>query len=113
MLSDETTKLSQIVIRDTRTVNDGASLEELISFFDTYDFYGVPVLDDNDHLVGVVLRKTILEAEADKDGNRCPLASSKTASLPIKSNWLLFKVRLLAIPTSTAVSKGIAVISYS
>lgn len=66
MLSEETTRLSQIVIRDTRTVKDNASLDELISFFNTYDFYGVPVLDEQDHLVGVVLRKTILEAEADK-----------------------------------------------
>jgi len=66
LLSKESTELSKIVIRDTLTVKDTAPIEDLISFFDTYDFYGVPVLDTHNQLVGIVLRKSILEAETEK-----------------------------------------------
>lgn len=63
LLSKVNTRLSDIVIRDTFTVKDTDSVEELISFFDKYDFYGAPVLNDQNQMVGVVLRKHILEAE--------------------------------------------------
>ena len=66
LLSPEETRLTEIAIRDTRFVRDDASIDELISFFDNYDYYGVPVLDENDQLAGVVLRKSVLEAEAEK-----------------------------------------------
>ncbi len=66
ILSPEDTRLAEIAIRDTRWVRDSASIDDLISFFNNYDYYGVPVLDDNDQLVGVVLRKSVLEAEAEK-----------------------------------------------
>jgi magnesium transporter len=63
LLSKPDTKLSALVIRDTLNVNVNTPLNELISFFDTYDFYGVPVLNEYDQLVGLVLRKHILERE--------------------------------------------------
>lgn len=66
LLSKLHTKLSDIVIRNAYTVHDSTPLEELISFFDKYDFYGVPVLNDKEQMVGVVLRKHILEAETER-----------------------------------------------
>ena len=63
LLSKISTRLSQIVIKNAYTVLDTTSLSELIGFFDKYDFYGVPVLNDKKQMVGVVLRKHILEAE--------------------------------------------------
>ena len=57
--------MSRIVIRNALTVKDTATLEELIRFFNTHDFYGVPVMKDEDELVGVVLRKHILAEEAE------------------------------------------------
>jgi magnesium transporter len=66
LLSLESVKLSKIVIRNTLTVKDTASIEELVSFFDTNDFYGVPVLDSENRLVGIVLRKSIMEAEMEQ-----------------------------------------------
>jgi magnesium transporter len=66
ILSPEDTRLGEIALRDTRWVRDGASIDELISFFNNYDYYGVPVLDDSGQLVGVVLRKSVLEAETEK-----------------------------------------------
>ena len=66
LLSDSNTMLASIVLRDAYTVSDGAPIDELISFFDKYDFYGVPVLNETNQMVGVVLRKHILEAENEK-----------------------------------------------
>lgn len=66
LLSKLNTRLSDIVIRNAYTVKDTAPLQELISFFDKYDFYGVPVLNEKKQIVGVVLRKHILEAENER-----------------------------------------------
>ena len=63
LLSKVNTKLSEIVIRNAFTVSDSAKIEELISFFDNHDFYGVPVLNVHQQMVGVVLRKDILETK--------------------------------------------------
>ena len=66
LLSPELKKLSKIVNRNTLTVRDTDTINDLSSFFNTYDFYGVPVLNDQNELVGVVLRKSILEAGMEK-----------------------------------------------
>jgi len=66
LLSKLDTRLSEIVIRNAYTVLDSAPLEDLIGFFDKYDFYGVPVLNEKKQMVGVALRKHILEAENER-----------------------------------------------
>ena len=66
LMSKVNTRLSEIVIRNTQTVKDTDTIEDLISFFDKYDFYGVPVLNEKNKIVGVVLRKHIREAESER-----------------------------------------------
>ncbi|OEK03320.1 magnesium transporter [Roseivirga sp. 4D4] len=66
LLSRGNTKLQSIVIKDALVVKDTDSLDDLIGFFDKYDFYGVPVVDEDNHLLGLVLRKDVREAESDK-----------------------------------------------
>ncbi len=63
LLSKPNTKLSSIVLKDALTVKDHMPLEGLIGFFDTHDFYGVPVINDFQELKGVVLRKDLREAQ--------------------------------------------------
>ncbi len=65
LLSKPTIKLSEIVLRNALTVQDTDSLDELIHFFDTNDFYGVPVVNDRLQLKGVVLRKDLREAQSE------------------------------------------------
>ena len=43
-------------------VNVDTPLDRLDDLFDTYDFYGFPVVDNYNKLIGVVRRKNILEA---------------------------------------------------
>ncbi len=63
LLADVGTPLSKIIIEDVHSVDHRANLEELISFFHQNNWYGVPVVDENETLLGVVLRRDILEAE--------------------------------------------------
>ena len=58
--------LSQIKIKEVLSVNHLASLDELIEFFHKHELFGVPVVDDKKKLVGVILRKDILEAQTDR-----------------------------------------------
>ncbi len=66
ILSPRNTRLSEILIRDALTVRDLDDIDELINFFDSHDFYGVPVVNELDEMVGVVLRKDIRETEAER-----------------------------------------------
>ena len=66
LLSRPDVTLSSIVLTNALTLKDHASFEDIVSFFDTYDFYGAPVLNASDELVGVVLRKQVREAEAEQ-----------------------------------------------
>jgi len=63
LLADINTSLSKIILEDVRSVDHRATLDELISFFHQNNWYGVPVVDEYETLLGVVLRSDILEAE--------------------------------------------------
>jgi len=63
LLSNPNKQLSDIVIKEeVMAVNVDTSLEKLDDLFDTYNYYGFPVVDDQDYLIGVVVRNSILEA---------------------------------------------------
>ncbi|KOF03863.1 magnesium transporter [Roseivirga seohaensis subsp. aquiponti] len=66
LLSKASVPLSKIVIKNALTVKDTDHLTELISFFDKYDFYGVPVVNEANILLGIVMRKHVREAENDR-----------------------------------------------
>ncbi len=63
------TKLSNMMILDPIYVQDTAPLDELAEFFDRHQFIGVPVVDKNRNLLGVVRRHDVEEAMADRSGN--------------------------------------------
>jgi len=66
LLSTTETHLDKIVHPDVISVKDTATLRELINFVNDYDFYGAPVTNDEGVLVGVVLRRDILDAKSEK-----------------------------------------------
>ena len=66
LLSKTSVPLSKIVIKNALTVKDTDHLTDLISFFDKYDFYGVPVVNEANILLGIVMRKHVREAENDR-----------------------------------------------
>jgi magnesium transporter len=69
LLSSPKQRLSQVMIRDPLRVRDTAPLEELERFFDRHPLLGVPAVDANGVLVGVV-RSVDVEQAADERSNR-------------------------------------------
>jgi magnesium transporter len=59
---DPARKLSEIVVKDVLAVNVNDDLDSLKDLFETHDYYGFPVVDDNNALIGVLRRKNVLEA---------------------------------------------------
>lgn len=56
------TLLSDLMIRSPLCISDTASLTELRNFFDEHKLFGAPVVDSDQHLVGVVLPRFVEEA---------------------------------------------------
>ena len=61
--------LSEIVIKEVTAVKSDTPLDKLIDLFETHNFYGFPVVDDQNQLIGVIRRKNILEAKNDRTVN--------------------------------------------
>ncbi|MEZ4884849.1 MAG: magnesium transporter [Chitinophagales bacterium] len=66
LLGQADAPLSDIKIKDVLYVNHLVTLDELIDFFHKNELFGVPVVDDDQKLVGVILRKDILEAQTER-----------------------------------------------
>ncbi|HUX95205.1 MAG TPA: magnesium transporter [Bacteroidales bacterium] len=62
LLATKSQKLSDIVIKEVKAVNVNTPLDKLDDLFDTYDYYGFPVVDEQNRLIGVIRRKNVLEA---------------------------------------------------
>lgn len=62
LLAEPNQLLSDLVVKDVMAVNDMATLDEVKDLFDTYDFYGFPVVNKKNKLIGVLRRKNVLEA---------------------------------------------------
>ena len=62
LLSPKGRPIASIMIRDPLRVNRNASLKELLDFFLQHPLLGVPVVDDDNTLVGVVRNAAVREA---------------------------------------------------
>jgi magnesium transporter len=66
VLSPGKVPITSIRIDDVQRVPVAADLDELESFFDRYDYFAAPVVDEDQRLVGVVRRANIEEALGDR-----------------------------------------------
>lgn len=58
--------LSDILIKEVLSINHLEELDALIELFSKNELIGIPVIDDAQKLVGVILRKDILEAQTER-----------------------------------------------
>lgn len=96
LLNVSSTKLGEIFSGQLNSVNYSASLDELKDFFHSYDYYSAPVVDENQFLIGVVLRKDLWEAVAEKKstdllGVQGIVGGDELRTMPV---WLRAKRRL-------------------
>ncbi len=62
LLAKSKQSLKEIMIPDPLSVSENAPLEELADFFDAHDFLGVPVVNEQGELIGVVHKSAVDEA---------------------------------------------------
>lgn len=58
--------LDQVMISNPLRLPVTASMDELVAFFDEHEFFGVPIVDADDRLLGVVLPESVEEAEQER-----------------------------------------------
>ncbi len=58
--------LGNIMIRNPLTLSVDSRLDEMRDFFEEHDFFGVPVVNDEGRMVGVVLPESVEEARREK-----------------------------------------------
>lgn len=69
VLTPRNSVLSTIMIRSPHSVGVQTTLRELADVFEDYNFIGLPVVDGEGHLKGVVLREAVQEAVADSSAS--------------------------------------------
>ena len=65
LLSHRGRPLREVMIADPASVRDGDTLAHLVRFFDDHKFFGVPVVDGEGRLCGVVQRRAVEAAVAE------------------------------------------------
>lgn len=75
LLTSKNTQLNSIMSTDLHEINVFAPLPELEQFFDEYPFFGAPIVNENEQLVGVVQRAAVEKATGDQ-ANKTYLESS-------------------------------------
>ena len=66
LLALSTTRIDELMLSKPKSVAVDTSLEELERFFDHYQWLGVPVLEKDGKLVGIVLRVNVEEAAEER-----------------------------------------------
>lgn len=62
LLTPDNTPIERLMVRNPVALHDTATLDDLDAFFQEHAFLGVPVLDAQDRLIGVVRRTDVQEA---------------------------------------------------
>lgn len=62
LFPSRTTRLEKLMISKPYTINVSDSLEDLRNFFEKHDLFGVPVVDADNKLLGIVLPEAVEEA---------------------------------------------------
>ena len=66
LLAPPAKPIVELMIRRPLSVRDDEPLDEVADFFETHDFFGVPVVDADGRLLGVVRQSAVAEAWGDR-----------------------------------------------
>jgi len=75
ILLDRNDPVKTAMIPEPLRVGPQVSLDELLHLFDRHPYFGVPVVDNDDRMLGVVLRVDVEEATSDRADRRMLLIS--------------------------------------
>jgi magnesium transporter len=110
LFAKRSTPIHRIMIRDPLYVSDLAPLDELIEFFDSHDFLGVPAVDDSGRLRGVVHREAVDHAaaragESDYLKSQGIIGGEELRTMPL---WLRSRRRLSWLSVNVFLNIGAA-----
>jgi magnesium transporter len=110
LLASRFTPIRELMIPNPRTIGDHATLDELREFFDDHGYLGVPVVNDDSKLVGVVLRTDVEAALDDRSGEDYRksqgLAQEEIRTMPLlvrsrrRLSWLSINIVLNLVAAS-------------
>jgi magnesium transporter len=83
----------QLMIREPVRVHQATGLEDLSALFDAHPFVGIPVVDDADHVMGVVLRERVRRAEIEHSEKSRMRSSGIVSGDELRSMPLLLRSR--------------------
>lgn len=66
----KSTKLSELMIHDPYKINVDASLEELSNFFEDHNLFGVPVVDNDSCLLGIVMPEHVEKEKSNQNADQ-------------------------------------------
>ncbi len=111
LFPQRSTKLEKLMIRNPYKIDASASLEELRNFFDEHDLFGVPVVDDQQCLVGIVMPSAIEDARRKRSvkqylGLSGIIGGEEFRSMPLttRSGWRLSWLSLNIVLNIVAAS---------
>lgn len=88
LLLERSDPISKAMVRDPRRVTADMPLDQLLRFFDRHPFFGVPVVDGEGRLLGVVLHADVEEALSERADRRLLLTSGVLGGEELRSmNW--------------------------
>ncbi len=110
LLARRNRPISELMLGDPLSFTDQTSLNELRDFFDSHNFFGVPITDHNRCLVGVVRRAAVEEAlgeQAESDFRRSQgIVREELRSMPTlvrarrRLGWLTINIALNVVAAS-------------
>lgn len=111
LLAPSQRQISKMMIVNPTCVPDSTSLQDLLHFFDTHPLFGLPVVDQENKLVGVVRREDVEKAGEEQAGKTFLrfagiMGGEELRSLPLKTrsarrlSWLSINIVLNVIAAS-------------
>ncbi len=110
LFAKRSSRIGDIMIRDPLFIADTMPLADLIEFFDTHNFLGVPVVDSNGVLKGIVNREAVdhaavLAGESDYLKSQGIVGGEELRSMPL---WLRARRRLSWLSVNVLLNIGAA-----
>ncbi len=93
LLVPETTRVREIMLRDPDTVSPDVPLDELRRLFERHPYFGVPVVDERQRLLGVVHKSDVEEAVAERTERDFQRAQGVVSGEELRSMPLLLRAR--------------------
>jgi magnesium transporter len=111
LLLDRDDLLSQAMSRNPVRVHADLPLDELLRLFDKHPFFGVPVVDAENRLLGVVLRADVEEASSERADRRWLFASGVIGGEEVRS--MTWSSRVLRRAPWLAISLLLSMVAAS